>query len=295
MRRIISSFVLGSLLAFSASAQQKGSSTYPPEIAGATVHVYRTVGDVELKLWRFAPDAEGGNRPAIIFFFGGGWRSGSPTQFVPQAKHLAERGMVAFVADYRVASRHGTKAKDCVEDAREALRWVRANAATLGIDPTRIAAGGGSAGGHIAACLGTIDEDPESKADAMVLFNPACVIAPYQGRSPWPENRSEEMTDRMGIDPVELSPIHHVDESDPPAVVFHGLADTTVPPETAVWFTEALKDAGVRSYFHGFADAPHGFFNHTRRDQFETDFYGDSVAKMDAFLVSLGWLSAPSP
>ena len=78
------------------------------------------------------------------------WRRSS--QFEPQATYLASRGMVAARADYRVKSRHGVTPEGCVEDAKSAVRWLRQNAAKLGIDPDRIVASGGSAGGHIAAC-----------------------------------------------------------------------------------------------------------------------------------------------
>ena len=88
--------------------------------------------------------------PAIVFFFGGGWSQGTVTQFTPQAKHFAERGMVAILADYRVFRRHGTTALEAMADARSAVRWVRANASKLGVDPNRIVAAGGSSGGHIA-------------------------------------------------------------------------------------------------------------------------------------------------
>jgi hypothetical protein len=67
-------------------------------------------------------------RPAIVFFFGGGWTSGTVKQFEPQAAYLASRGLVAARADYRVKSRHEVTPDACVEDARSAVRWLRQNA-----------------------------------------------------------------------------------------------------------------------------------------------------------------------
>src|SRR5262249_6559933 len=104
-------------------------------------------------------------RPAIVFFFGGGWTSGTVKQFEPQASYLASRGMIAARADYRVKSRHDVTPDACVEDAKSAVRWLRQNTAMLGVDPDRIVASGGSAGGHIAACtactgLDAAGEDP---------------------------------------------------------------------------------------------------------------------------------------
>ena len=85
-----------------------------------------------------------------------------------------------MTADYRVSSRHGTQVVHCVADGKSAVRWIRANAKRLGVDAERIAAGGGSAGGHVAACTGVIsgldapDEDTSlsSVPNAMALFNP---------------------------------------------------------------------------------------------------------------------------
>src|SRR6185436_11894787 len=148
---------------------KKSGFSYPPEFSGAQTVTYKTVGETKLALYVFNPEGHKASdtRPAIVFFFGGGWTSGSPAQFEQQCRYLASRGMVAMTADYRVASRHQVKAAQCVADAKSAIRYVRAHAKELGVDPKRIAAGGGSAGGHIAGCTGTLpglDEPGEDKA-----------------------------------------------------------------------------------------------------------------------------------
>ena len=90
--------------------QQRRRAEYPPKLPGAQVEVYKTIGDVELAIELIVPDGhtDADRRPAIVFFFGGGWTGGTVEQFRPQAEHLAERGMVAALADYRVRSRHKT-------------------------------------------------------------------------------------------------------------------------------------------------------------------------------------------
>jgi len=106
---------------------------------------------------------------AVVFFFGGGWREGNPAQFVKHCEYLSAREMVAIVADYRVKSRHAVPAKDCVSDAKSAIRWVRENASEFGIDNNRIAAGGGSAGGYLAAACATLpkfDDDIENNTSS---------------------------------------------------------------------------------------------------------------------------------
>jgi acetyl esterase/lipase len=130
-------------------------------------------GDLELHV-HFPPDwKKGDQRAAIVFFFGGGWVGGTVNQFKPQAAYLAQRGLVAARADYRVKSRQGVSPATCVEDAKSAIRWIRQNAVQLGVDPHRIVAAGGSAGGHIAACSGCcpgLDGEGEKAPPALLLY-----------------------------------------------------------------------------------------------------------------------------
>ena len=120
------------------------------------------------------------NNPAIVFFFGGGWNSGSPKQFEPQAKYLAKYGMSVVLADYRTKNNAGTTPKEALMDAKSAMRFLKINAISLGIDPEKILAGGGSAGGHLAAATafcGNINHPKDdlsvsSVPKALILFNP---------------------------------------------------------------------------------------------------------------------------
>jgi acetyl esterase len=281
------------LLAGGGVAAQERDRSYPPRIEGARVETYKSAGDTKLNLYVLAPATPASNRPAIVFFFGGGWSSGTPAQFVPQCRHLAGRGMVAIAADYRVKSRHGAKPTQCLADARSAIRWVRTHAAALGVDPQRIAAGGGSAGGHLAAATAFIEEFDESgedrsisaRPDALVLFNPALVLAAL------PEYRPEGFgtqlsADRLGAPGERVSPAHHVTSNAPPTIVFHGRADTTVPFRSAEVFAQRMKAAGNRCELVGFAGQPHGFFN-------REPYLAQTLEQADRFLVSLGWLPAP--
>ncbi len=270
---------------------QKGN--YPPSIEGAEELVYKTASDTDLKLWMFKPQdwEPSDSRGAIVFFFGGGWTGGSPSQFVPHSEYLAERGMVAFVADYRVKSRQGVKASDCVEDARDAVSYVRSNAAKLGVDPKRVASGGGSAGGHLAACVGVVKGEPSSKADAMALFNPAVVLAPVEGMKWDGKDRSEELKERMGVDPVELSPYHHITGDAPPCVIFHGTADPVVPYKSVELFTDKMAEKGVDCTLHGYEGEGHGFFNANRSGKEGKEAaFPKTLKQLDAFFVELGWL-----
>lgn len=286
------------LLSFSlcsVSAQDRpkkaGGFAYPPAIAGATVEAYKKIGETELNLWILQPKKSDELRPAIVFFFGGGWSSGSPEQFERQARHFAERGMVAITADYRVASRQKAKPVQCVADAKSCIRWVRANAQRLGIDPQRIVAAGGSAGGHLAAATATLpglDEASEdakvsSQPNALVLFNPCVVTAPVSGLD-FKGFASNSTLEKVGCEPESLSPIHHVKEGLPPTLIMHGKSDTTVPYVTVEAFTERMKKAGNRCELKGYDGQQHGFFNGPG--------FTDTLAAADEFLVSLKYLPA---
>ena len=271
---------------------------------GARVEVYRQVGDVKLNAWIFEPEghAEKDRRPAIVFFFGGGWRGGSPGQFLPQSLHLARRGMVAISIDYRVKNRHDVVPQDCVRDAKAAIRWVRANAQRLGIDPDRIVASGGSAGGHLAAATALVpgfEEDENagvsSVPNALVLFNPAVVLAPVTGHPDLmpPENLAD-IKERADGRPEEISPYHFVRGEMPPSIIFHGTNDEAVPIPAVKLFQKAMTAAGNHCELKAYEDQPHGFFNPGRgkgEPRLEaTRCYYKTEREMDTFLVSLDYL-----
>lgn len=270
-------------------AKARAGRAYPPQMQGCRVETYKTIGDTKLNLYLFSP-ASPKNAPSIVFFFGGGWKNGTPQQFETQCRELAKRGMVAIAADYRVESRHGVKPTQCLADARSAVRWVRAHAEQLGVDPQRIAAGGGSAGGHLAACTPFITEFDEPNEDksvnavpnALVLFNPALVLAPIEGfdAEGFGTRVPEE---RMGTKPENLSPAHHITKNGPPTIIFHGREDTTVPFASAEAFTAKMKLLGNRCELRGYEGQKHGFFN-------GDEYKEKTLAEADQFLVSLGWL-----
>lgn len=258
---------------------------------------YKTVGDTKLDLTIQLPDGwkASDKRPGIVVFFGGGWTGGTPKQFENQCRYLASRGMVAMAADYRVKSRQDVKPVACVADAKSAIRWVRANASKLGIDPQRLAAGGGSAGGHLAAAVATLpglDDPSDGKSvsclpNALVLFNPALVLAPIEGAE-LKGFESKATAERFGCEPSEISPIHHVKAGLPPTIIFHGQADTTVPYASAELFTAKMTKAGNRCELVGATGQGHGFFNFGRGDQ---RYAFETLTAADRFFVDLGWLN----
>ena len=271
--------------------QQPASAPNPTSLPGADSRVYKTIGETKLYLHVFQPaerkkgEKKGEKLPAIIFFFGGGWTRGTVGQFVKHSEHLASRGMVAVIADYRVKSRHGVTPLECVADAKSAVRWLRAHAADFGVDVRRIAAGGGSAGGHLAASTALAVEFDEKSEDlkvssapnALVLFNPALNLdAP----------RLREM---IGEKALDISPLQLVRKGAPPTIIFHGTADTTVPIKQAEDFCAAMKKHGSRCELAPFEGRAHGFFNYGRGDNAD---FNATLRATDEFLVSLGYLKS---
>lgn len=122
--------------------------------------------------------------------------------------------------------------------------------------------------------------------NALVLFNPALVMAPFDGVA-LDGFESRVSAERMGADPIKLSPVHHVKKGTPPTIIFHGRADETVPYSTAEAFTREMQKAGNRCELVGFDGQGHGFFNYGRGDNRN---YRATLEAMDAFLVSLGYL-----
>ncbi len=258
------------------------------DLQGATAEVYKKASGDELYIYIFSPeghDAKKDKRPAAVFFFGGGWNGGTPTQFEQHARYLASRGMIAAVADYRVKSRQKATPKDCVADGKSAVRYLRQHASRLGIDPDKIAAGGGSAGGHVATATGTLpklddakdDQSISSRPNALLLFNPVYDNGPDGG---WAHARVKDYWQ-------DISPAHNIDAKTPPAIVFLGEKDSLIPVSTAQRFQKKMQDAGVKSELHTYPGQPHGFFNQGKGGK---DIFLDTLRKTDTFLVAIGFL-----
>ncbi|WP_309709137.1 alpha/beta hydrolase fold domain-containing protein [Armatimonas sp.] len=250
---------------------------------------YKEADGKQLVLQVFKPEGwkASDKRPGFVFFHGGGWTGGTPTALYPQAKALAARGMVAISAQYRLAEK-GKAPESSVNDARSAMRWVRSHAAELGINPTRLGAGGGSAGGHLAAHCGMINglDDPKDdkaiscRPDALVLLNPVYDNGP-----------GGYGNERIGERFKEFSPFHNIGKDSPPTLVFFGDMDKLVPVKTAEAFRDAQRAAGVKSELIVSLGQAHGFFN-------KEPYLSKTIAEMEGFLERLGWLkkqSKPAP
>jgi acetyl esterase len=259
----------------------------PPKLTGAVRHEYKQTSTRPLYLYSLAPVKTGSAHPAIVFFFGGGWKGGTTDQFDDQARHLTDRGMVSILVDYRVSSRDQSTPFDSVRDARSAMRWVRSHAAELDIDPSKIVASGGSAGGHLAgatAMLNGIDDPADdlrvSPAPAvLVLFNPVLDTS-----------ETGFGASVIGKNSIDLSLTHHVKPGLPPIILFHGTADHTVPFAHAVEFTRRVNAAGGDCRLVPFEGADHGFFNSPAfRKGASATVYDKIIHDVDEFLTRHGF------
>lgn len=221
--------------------------------------------------------------PAMVFFFGGGWNGGSVEQFEPHAKYFSKRGMICFLADYRVRKRQQTTPFESLRDAKSAIRFIREHADKYYIDTSKIVAAGGSAGGHLAAATAVIEDYNETTdnlsqscvPNALVLFNPVIDNGPGgYGYS------------RIGDEYKNFSPLHNIKAGAPPTILFLGTEDRLIPVETAKYYQKVMENVKSRCDLHLYEGQGHGFFNY---NHFE--YYKKTVTEADKFLQSIGYLN----
>lgn len=242
--------------------------------------LYKSTEQGDLNLYFYRPldfdDSKAYN--CIIFFHGGGWNSGDYKQFERQSMYFASRGMVAISAEYRIKNKHGTSPINAMEDAKSAIRFLRLNSKSFSINPDRIAAAGGSAGGHLAAVTANInlfdnkneDLNVSSKPNLLILYNP--VIDFGSRKWLWINN------------PSNASPIHNIKEGSPATIILSGTEDKIVPSETIINYKKIMESVGSRCDIILYEGAEHAFFNRGN------DFI-DTVFQSDIFLRSNWYLS----
>ena len=243
---------------------------------------YKTVGTKDLKIILHFPKnwQATDTRPAMIFFFGGGWNNGTVDQFLPQAEYFATRGLVCARADYRVKSRDGVTPDQCVADARSAVRWLRGHAKELGIDPMKLISSGGSAGGHQAGCM-MIEKSVDTSGDdlsistipqAMVLYNPVLSFEHDKLRA--------RLAGKQHLARA-ISPTAHLSKKTPPSLILFGSEDQLKAFGDA--YRTKAEHLGVRAQEYLAEGQGHGFFN-------RSPWLERTTIAADTFLASLGLL-----
>ena len=238
---------------------------------------------LELDLWLPPDSAESTDRafPVVVFLHGGGWRLGSrhgagpayagaspnPFEFVAQA------GIVVASIDYRLSGEAIFPAQ--LHDAKAAVRWLRARAAEIGVDPERIAAWGESAGGHLALLLGLTGGVaglegsvgvPGSSAVAAVAawYAPSDFVALPADLGADPRDPGTREAMLLGAAPAtvperaaQAGPISHVSADAPPTLLLHGRADRAIPAVQSERLHAALVAAGADARLHLYDGADH--------------------------------------
>ena len=233
--------------------------------------VYGEVEGALLLLDVRQPPAREDARPAVVLFHGGGLVFGSRSDALEPALRLAQAGYVTFNVDYRLFDQYaGTNPWPAqLDDAQRAVRWVRANATTYGIDPERVAAYGHSSGGTLAVALGVREtRDDADPALAGISSRVNCVVD-LSGDTdltiPYPDAQWTEINAAMlGGTPEEApeayrdaSPLYQVDEDAVPFLVIHGADDVDTPVEHSRRLVEALHEAGVEVAYLEIPDGGH--------------------------------------
>lgn len=250
--------VAAAILALACCAGATAQPAAPDSLPGAETFVYRALVPTPLRLHIFRPSGEKtAPRPALVFFFGGGWSRGTPQNSAGWARMAAQWGMVGIAPDYRTRERFGTTPLEAVADARAAVRWVQDHAEELGVDPARIAVGGNSAGGHLALWTAlpgvppgsTAAESPRIPPAALVLMSTVSDTSKLSGYTPA----------RFGEHATPLSPLHQLPARMPPVLAFHGDADRTVPHSQAAALHAKLRETGNESELVTVPGGSHSF------------------------------------
>ena len=225
---------------------------------------YARPGGEELKADVWRPPGEGSNgtpdaaegRPAVIVVHGGGWRSGERGDFPLWNAWLASKGYVVFDIDYRLSPPSGWQ--DPPADVRCAVGWVKENAARYGVDPERVVLMGRSAGGHLALLTAytqgsvptpgcDVPHLQDSGVAAVVAFYPPTDLSRLSSRGylggmdRFVGGTRKTVPERYRL----LSPVSHVDPSDPATFLVHGGDDQIVPPGQSGLLAARLRKFGV--------------------------------------------------
>ena len=295
---------LATTLAAQPAARPKAATGAGEEVdaaaADAAAHIkpdriipYKTVDGFALSVSIFNPPGHtvATPKPGIVFFHGGGFNIGAPSNFYAQAQYLASRGMVAISVEYRIRTRHQTTQREAIMDAFSAMRWVRRHTADLGIDPQRLAVSGGSAGGFLAAAVTTLtgldqpgeDTSTSTRPNALILFNSMIDRGPGS-------RAFAKVEAAMGDKWKTISPLHNLYPNFPPTIHFLGRADKNITVASAQKMKTEIEKIGARCDLHLYDGQEHGFFNYGRGDN---THYRLTLIETDKFLTSLGWLTGP--
>jgi acetyl esterase len=256
--------------------------------------VYKRIGTLDLELHLFQPAdlKPGESRPAILFVHGGAWAGGQPSAMAMHCVHYARQGLVTATIRYRLLGQGTTSSPaDCLADAKSAMRYLRAHAGELGIDPQRIAAGGGSAGGHLAAALANLEGHDDPQDDLTVSCKPGLLLLDYPVIDlvdAWKDGAAK--CRKAGLDPEKFSPAHAPLATMPPTLILAGAGDPISSAGSNRRFVRAMAAAGRDAELFTFDGKAHALFNRQPADPHLQAVLGLGTR----FLQDHGWLAKTS-
>lgn len=228
-----------------------------PDVRIESDIVFGKGGDTDLQLDVYHPAAGSQKRMAIVHYFGGGFFTGSKTGVASSARTFAGLGYVSIASQYRLQQEARWPAQ--IEDAKAAIRWTRANASRLNIDPDRIAVAGYSAGALLAlVAAGSADrKDLEGTGGNNGVSSKAAACISFYGLTTANANLLPEGASQADIQAASAASLISPDFA--PTVFLHGLEDRTIPPESSLEFFQKLRSAGVKVDLHFFQGADHAY------------------------------------
>ena len=256
-RDFVAATVAGSAIPLLKTATAQGQTLAQGNVTVEKDVVFGKGGDIDLKLDIYKPPTGSAKRMATIHFHGGGFAGGNKESLAERIRPYAALGYVAIAAQYRLSGQAGYPA--LVHDAKAAIRWVRANAKTLGIEPQRIGVVGYSAGGYHALFTAGTGNRPEFEGTGGhpgVSSQVAACIAYYPAT-----NVPGSMLPAGADDAARraANATTYIAAGFPPTAVFHGFKDTTIPIESSQRLVQQFRDATVPVEFHAFEGVPHVF------------------------------------
>jgi acetyl esterase/lipase len=200
-----------------------------------------------------------GPRPAVVLIHGGGWTSFDKGTMRGMAQLLARSGFVAFSVDYRLLRGTENRWPAQLDDVQRAVRWVRANAAKYDVNPERIGAFGHSAGGQLAALLGTEDTRNNSDPALAGYSSQVQAVVDVSGPSDFTTEQDPDgdafLANLFGVhyskNPSiwrDASPVFHISKASAPFLIVHGARDDQVPIAQSQELVERLKQADVSAF-----------------------------------------------
>ncbi len=199
---------------------------------------------------------------AVAWFFAGGWKYGSPLQFYRESAHLSEQGVLAVSFDYRISSLYQSTKEEALEDAKDAIKWMRKNAVDLGFSPDSLAVGGASAGACMSALLGSLDRQG---VDSLAI--PNLLLLEY---------------------PTLALPMQRVRGNMPPMLLCMGTKDEFTKMSVVEDYINKVKSLGNECEFHPFEGRHHPIFYYRKP---LTPDYATLLSLIDDFLQRHGYMT----